>query len=764
MRKNTRTPVMLAVVSLLASLVVFVSSGTATAAENVPELQWPAVDLHPSANLISGPQGNLTEACGARDLTTYGTSGNVVQQLDRTTRVNDVLNCIYTPKVDKNGDIYGALLGNKSNGAPGLGPIVAFSGNTLKWSYVTGCDMSTGPYMAQPNVGADGNIYVIDSRKHLLGFEPDAQASTTEPTKVLDVLVDGTCGDKLYPYKDGIVIYHVQDYSVHYYSYGGKDLGAPSGTDYRTGDPVINAEGQLFYRTKVGGDPQNSVIWKYDPKMGGAVWSTPVPTPNSVYGAGPYNALPGGGVLIRANERELDSNGNPISPAAYVTVLVTLDSDGRVVHRMPLPNKNGDGDLYDGDSFAVDVHGKVALARVLKQTLSDSSGWVPATEITVFDAASGNITYQGTMSGNTTQGEDNYGYQAYLASSGGSNTLGLNTLNVIARQCDRSGSCPQSKLYPIKVTGLGLDYPRGAVLTANTGPKPAPVPYVAMGDSFSSGEGVEPFDASSNTDTNKCHRSRYAYSRLLSRQPDVAASLNLGKFVACAGAKAKHISGQWSSTDTDNHVNLDEAPQIDALSSATRVVSLTLGGNDVKFADFVKACIMPLDSCAIGSDAYNASLDELNNNLHDKLAAAYEQILTAAPNADVYVLGYPQVVADKGFDDPNDNRCFYLHDAFGPDHWTDIRGARDIVDKLDTKILATVGDVQNMNADYNSRLHYVTLDGDESPFIGHEVCGTGESWFQNVNQATNDPAYVFHPNSLGQSEYAQMLYDAMNPL
>jgi lysophospholipase L1-like esterase len=623
--------------------------------------------------------------------------------------------------------------------------------------------MSTGPYMAQPNVGADGNIYVIDSRKHLLGLNPDAQASSTEPTKVLDVLVDGACGDKLYPYKDGIVIYHVQDYSVHYYSYGGKDLGAPSGTDYRTGDPVVNAEGQLFYRTKVGGDPQNSVIWKYDPRMGGAVWSTPVPTPNSVYGAGPYNALPGGGVLVRANERELDSNGDPVSPAAYVTVLVTLDSDGQVVHRMPLPNKNGDGDLYNGDSIAVDGHGKVVLARSLKQTLSDSSGWVPATEITVFDATSGNIAYQGTMSGNTTQGEDNYGYRVSLASNGGSNTLGLNTLNVIAQRCDKSGSCLQPKLYPIKVTGLGLDYPRGAVLAANTGPKPAPVPYVAMGDSFSSGEGVEPFDSGTNTDTNKCHRSRYAYSRLLSRQPDVAASLNLGKFVACAGAKAKHIAGQWTADDVDGTpINLDEDPQVFALNMSTKVVSLTLGGNDIKFSDFAKACFEW--SCAIGSNAYNASLDEINNNLHDKLSAAYVQILTAAPNADVYVLGYPQIFADKAANDPYDLRCPELYNPDGSDHWTDIRGARDIADRLDTKILSTVGDVQNMNADYNSRLHYVTLDGDESPFIGHEVCGTGESWFQNVNQGLNDQAYVFHPNSLGQAEYAQMLYNAINPL
>lgn len=110
---------------------------------------------------------------------------------------------------------------------------------------------------------------------------------------------------------------------------------------------------------------------------------------------------------------------------------------------------------------------------------------------------------------------------------------------------------------------------------------PQSAKYVAMGDSYSAGEGVPAFEvgtdvAASEGTENKCHRSRQAYSQILASNP--ALNLNRLNFVACSGATISDVlySGQWN-----------EPPQIEALSADTAVVTLTIGGNDVGFGDYL---------------------------------------------------------------------------------------------------------------------------------------------------------------------------------
>ncbi len=53
---------MLALAGLLASLITFVSSGTASAAESIPELQWsPKVVSGHEWRTTTSPQGTVTE-------------------------------------------------------------------------------------------------------------------------------------------------------------------------------------------------------------------------------------------------------------------------------------------------------------------------------------------------------------------------------------------------------------------------------------------------------------------------------------------------------------------------------------------------------------------------------------------------------------------------------------------------------------------------------------------------------------------------------
>lgn len=108
-----------------------------------------------------------------------------------------------------------------------------------------------------------------------------------------------------------------------------------------------------------------------------------------------------------------------------------------------------------------------------------------------------------------------------------------------------------------------------AVIASPALSKPAALPegarYVAMGSSFAAGPRVGP----NTPDTPaRCGRGTLNYPNL------VAQRLNLKLVDAtCSGAKTEHILGAW-----------DEVPaQIDSVDADTRLVTVTIGGNDIGF-------------------------------------------------------------------------------------------------------------------------------------------------------------------------------------
>lgn len=126
--------------------------------------------------------------------------------------------------------------------------------------------------------------------------------------------------------------------------------------------------------------------------------------------------------------------------------------------------------------------------------------------------------------------------------------------------------------------------------------------YIAMGDSYSSGEGA--IDSSGNpafdpkTDISspkdkkdECHRSAHAYAYQLKAALGVSDS-NF-KFVACSGAELADfvakvgLLGQWT-----------EGRQLDAIAAAGKtnpdigLVTLSLGGNDAGFPQIMNDCVL----------------------------------------------------------------------------------------------------------------------------------------------------------------------------
>lgn len=270
-----------------------------------------------------------------------------------------------------------------------------------------------------------------------------------------------------------------------------------------------------------------------------------------------------------------------------------------------------------------------------------------------------------------------------------------------------------------------------------------PAKYVAMGDSFSSGEGNPQFEYKTNMDgINECHRSHVAYPRLL--QNDSNLSLGSTDFTACSGATTGNIlhggqgDGSWGSI-----------PQIDKLSPNVDVVTITIGGNDIGFGGVIKACADPgaepqtlnrEDRCAL---ARQGVWDRLNNNeLFEKVAVTLLRIDTETEaSAKVRIAGYP-----NPFPTSHAVTC-----GWGPE-WMALLGfipditnaERDDFEAITVEINLQIQEAAEV---FPSTTEFV---GVKEAFVGHDICSQSP-WLNGFNPDHHE--YSIHPNQQGHAQY-----------
>ncbi len=262
--------------------------------------------------------------------------------------------------------------------------------------------------------------------------------------------------------------------------------------------------------------------------------------------------------------------------------------------------------------------------------------------------------------------------------------------------------------------------------------------FVALGDSFSSGEGVPPFLAGTDEDPvssgtpNKCHRSTRAYSQVLADERD---DVPPPRFVACSGAVIEDLY----SDNHDDAKNPAVERQLDALEpkGSARLVTVSIGGNDAYFADVIVDCITfrvlartPVTSWC--KPLWASRVDDALTALSKNLPWAYRDIKEqAAPNARVLVVGYPPL--------------FHLDTPFTtcePIAWTDVVW-------LQTKIAEANRIIQSAAA--RAGVEFVDM---YDRFRGRDACGS-PSWFNGVNAL--ETVFSYHPNETGQAQMADAI-------
>jgi lysophospholipase L1-like esterase len=226
----------------------------------------------------------------------------------------------------------------------------------------------------------------------------------------------------------------------------------------------------------------------------------------------------------------------------------------------------------------------------------------------------------------------------------------------------------------------------------------ATVNYVALGDSYSSGVG----SGSYTSESGSCLRSTLAYSQLWAN----AHGPSSYRSVACSGAKTTDVN----------------ANQLGALSSATTLVSITIGGNDVNFAGVMQDCVLyGTDTCV---SEVNAAENTARTSLPGWLDTTYNGIRSHAPNAKVVVLDYPRFYHDLWY-------CVGLSS-------TSRKKINEGADVLDGVIQAAA-----------SRHGFAFADVRGAFANGHEICDGSASWLHSIDWGNIVQSY--HPTAAGQS-------------
>ena len=174
--------------------------------------------------------------------------------------------------------------------------------------------------------------------------------------------------------------------------------------------------------------------------------------------------------------------------------------------------------------------------------------------------------------------------------------------------------------------------------------------YVAMGDSYASGEGLRPFGYGSAADG--CDRSSQAFG------PQEAKRLSGVQFLftACSGATTNDILVKPKVNDPSSPDHLTQVQRLqkanDAPGQYVKYVSLSVGGDDAHFVDVMQTCGLdallkylppPLSNAA--AQRCNAYADKAMNigQINSDVLATLEEIAFVAPKADIFVLDYPHL-------------------------------------------------------------------------------------------------------------------------
>jgi hypothetical protein len=270
----------------------------------------------------------------------------------------------------------------------------------------------------------------------------------------------------------------------------------------------------------------------------------------------------------------------------------------------------------------------------------------------------------------------------------------------------------------LAATGLLVAGPITAQAATTTTTAP-PLVYVAMGDSYAAGSLVLPAK-----ELLTCARSAVNYASLIAQQVNPATFRD----VTCGGATTTHFANPQPGI-----VLGTAAPQYDALSADTTLVSVGIGGNDIGLVGLAVSCVNLLPqglgkSCKATNTA--GGVDKLAQKI-DAFAPTYgtviEQIRARAPHAKILMVGYPTGIKKGG--------CWPVVPVWSQD--------ADYLQAALTRL--------NVRMAEQATAHGATYVDLATPSVGHDMCkSAGTRWIEGlIPSVTTNGLVPLHPNAAG---------------
>jgi hypothetical protein len=244
--------------------------------------------------------------------------------------------------------------------------------------------------------------------------------------------------------------------------------------------------------------------------------------------------------------------------------------------------------------------------------------------------------------------------------------LALNTATGLPQFLITLAGASATGSVTVKLTWTGTPDPACVKPGITVTPQGPDTAFIAMGDSYSAGEGNAPYIPPSDSDLNRCHRSAIAYGPRLSQlhwtKPPTP------NFVACSGAITDDLFNPNRELNLLPGLGVGrkalEPPQLSALTQDTTLVTLTIGGNDIGFVDVLGGCVSNpglegdrhcqnsslAPTVAKRLNALNGvgvSATPTNYPIHawvDIIRKIHER----SPNARILIAGYPVLIDPNG--------------------------------------------------------------------------------------------------------------------
>ncbi|MBM2619338.1 ricin-type beta-trefoil lectin domain protein [Actinoplanes sp. LDG1-06] len=242
--------------------------------------------------------------------------------------------------------------------------------------------------------------------------------------------------------------------------------------------------------------------------------------------------------------------------------------------------------------------------------------------------------------------------------------------------------------------------------------------YVAIGSSFAAGPGILPVQSSSGAAG--CSRSSLNYPSIVSRQ--VGANLT---DVSCSGATTANVLSTPQGS---------QPPQVSAVGTATQVVTVTIGGNDVNYLGSLGAYTCQGDGGANCATVDRAAIDKAFGELTGRLQNVVNAVRGRAPSAHIYLVNYFTILPDSG-------GC-----AGVPLTADQMTYERSIASRLASATLSAASATQ------------ATLVDLAAASRGHDAC-SADPWVETGHPAAGRSQY--HPNEAGMRGAAKVVEAAL---